>query len=174
MLSETPGQQHPLYALNQGGRGGAGGAPGSGGRPGGNGGGAAPGGVVGILHVIGGNDRGKAHPLNRPLTTIGRGADQDCILADIAVSRRHITISVEGPRYRMKDLGSGNGSLLNGVRTDTAILNDGDQIEIGNTLLRMEHAPSRAQAQAQPMAAGGVPRADSGASTMMADAGMYP
>src|SRR5262245_53673516 len=103
MLSENPPDPHPLYALNQGGR-----PQQPGGRPAGpNGGGAAPGGVVGILHVIGGNDRGKAYPLNRPQTTIGRGADQDCILADIAVSRRHIIIAVEGPRYRMKDLGSG-------------------------------------------------------------------
>ena len=90
-------------------------------RPGG-GGVAPPGGVVGILHVVGGNDRGKAHPLTRPLTTIGRGADQDCILADIAVSRRHITISIEGSRYRLKDLGSGNGSLLNGARVDVNLL----------------------------------------------------
>ncbi len=156
-----------MHALNQGGR-----PQQPAGRPNGpNGGGAAPGGVVGILHVIGGNDRGKAYPLNRPQTAIGRGADQDCILADIAVSRRHIIILVEGPRYRMKDLGSGNGSLLNGVRTDTAILNDGDQIEIGNTLLRLEHAPSRQQAAP---AAGAVPRADSGASTMIGDASMYP
>src|SRR5262249_35247484 len=59
------------------------------GAPGRNGSGAAPGGVVGVLQVIGGNDRGKTHPLTKPLTTIGRGADQDCILADIAVSRRH-------------------------------------------------------------------------------------
>jgi tetratricopeptide (TPR) repeat protein len=119
-----------------------------------------------------GNDRGKAHPLNRGETTIGRGADQDCILADIAVSRHHIIIAVEGPRYRMKDLGSGNGSLVNGVKMDTAILNDGDQIEIGNTLLRLEHAPSRA-ATAAP-GPGGVVRADAGASTMMAEAGQFP
>jgi tetratricopeptide (TPR) repeat protein len=146
-----------------------------GGRPGGNGGGAAPpGGVVGILHVIGGNDRGKAHPLTRGQTTIGRGADQDCILADIAVSRRHIIIAIEGNRYRMKDLGSGNGSLLNGVRTDTAILNDGDQIEIGNTMLRLEHAPSRPQAAAAPPMGGPPMRADSGASTMMAEPGQIP
>jgi tetratricopeptide (TPR) repeat protein len=170
MLSENPPDGQLRQALNQnGGR-----AP-QPGRPSGGGGanGAIPGGVVGILHVIGGNDRGKAHPLNRPQTTIGRGADQDCILADIAVSRRHIIIQIDGQRYRMKDLGSGNGSLLNGVRTDTALLNDGDQIEIGNTLLRLEHAPSRQQAAA-PQAMGGVPRADSGASTMMADASQIP
>ncbi len=126
-----------------------------------------------MLHVIGGNDRGKSHPLTKPETAIGRGADQDCILADIAVSRRHVVIAIEGARYRLRDLGSGNGSLLNGTRTDTAILNDGDQIEIGNTLLRFEHAPSRPMTGAMP-ASGAPLRADAAAHTMMADAVQYP
>jgi tetratricopeptide (TPR) repeat protein len=96
-----------------------------------------------VLHVIGGNDRGKMYELVLPETRIGRGADQDLVLADIAVSRRHITIHAEGMRYRMRDLGSGNGTLINGTRTDTVILNDGDQIELGNTLMRFDHALSR-------------------------------
>src|SRR6266542_3321264 len=96
-----------------------------------------------VLHVIGGNDRGKMYELVLPETRIGRGADQDLVLADIAVSRRHITIHAEGTRYRMRDLGSGNGTLINGTRTDTVILNDGDQIELGNTLMRFDHALSR-------------------------------
>jgi tetratricopeptide (TPR) repeat protein len=99
--------------------------------------------MVGVLHVIGGNDRGKLHELSRPETRIGRGTDQDLVLADIAVSRRHVTIVTEGARYRLRDLGSGNGSLVNGQRVDTVILCDGDQIEIGNTLMRFDHAPSR-------------------------------
>jgi tetratricopeptide (TPR) repeat protein len=96
-----------------------------------------------VLHVIGGNDRGKMYELVLPETRIGRGADQDLVLADIAVSRRHITIHAEGTRYRMRDLGSGNGTLINGIRVDTVILNDGDQIELGNTLMRFDHALSR-------------------------------
>ena len=168
MQTENRPEEVSRLALNQGGARPPGGR--QGGAPGRNGGGAAPGGVVGMLHVIGGNDRGKAHPLTKPETSIGRGADQDCILADIAVSRRHVVVAIEGARYRLKDLGSGNGSLLNGTRTDTAILNDGDQVEIGNTLLRFEHAPSRpiTAAPAGPM------RADAGASTMMGDAVQFP
>lgn len=105
-----------------------------------------------VLHIIGGNDRGKQHDLERPETRIGRGTDQDVVLADIAVSRRHVTILTEGQRFRLKDLGSGNGSLVNGQRVDTVILNDGDQIEIGNTLMRFDHAASRpATAGAPPM-----------------------
>src|ERR1700679_2842868 len=96
-----------------------------------------------VLPIIGGNDRGKAYELVLPETRIGRGADQDLVLADIAVSRRHITIHAELGRYRLQDLGSGNGTLLNGTRIDSVILNDGDQVELGNTLMRFDHQPSR-------------------------------
>ena len=101
-----------------------------------------------ILHIIGGNDRGKQFELNKPEMRIGRGTDQDVVLADIAVSRRHVTVLMDGQRFRLKDLGSGNGSLVNGQRVDTVILNDGDQIEIGNTLMRFDHAASRPNAPA--------------------------
>jgi hypothetical protein len=101
-----------------------------------------------ILHIIGGNDRGKQFELNKPEMRIGRGTDQDVVLADIAVSRRHVTVVMDGQRFRLKDLGSGNGSLVNGQRVDTVILNDGDQIEIGNTLMRFDHAASRPVAAA--------------------------
>jgi tetratricopeptide (TPR) repeat protein len=101
---------------------------------------------AGILHVVGGNDRGKRFDLTLAETHIGRGADQDLVLADIAVSRRHVTVQIEGPRYRLRDLGSGNGTLVNGQRVDTVLLNDGDHIEVGNTVLRFDHPPSRAEA----------------------------
>jgi tetratricopeptide (TPR) repeat protein len=112
---------------------------------------------AGILHIIGGNDRGKQFELNKPEIRIGRGTDQDVVLADIAVSRRHVTIVTEGQRFRLKDLGSGNGSLVNGQRVDTVILNDGDQIEIGNTLMRFDHAASRPIAAAPASVPPGYP-----------------
>src|SRR5688572_30872843 len=90
----------------------------------------------GVLHVVGGTDRGKRFELTLGETRIGRGADQDVVLSDIAVSRRHITINAEGGRYRLRDLGSGNGTLVNGQRVDTVLLNDGDHVELGNTVLR--------------------------------------
>lgn len=105
-----------------------------------------------VFYVIGGADRGKTYELVLPETRIGRGADQDMVLADIAVSRRHVTVHAEGGRFRLRDLGSGNGTLVNGQRVDTVILNDGDQIELGNTLMRFDHALSRAASPSQPQA----------------------
>jgi tetratricopeptide (TPR) repeat protein len=113
----------------------------------------------GTLNVIGGNDRGKRFELTGPETRIGRGTDQDVVLSDIAVSRRHFTVVFDGARYKVRDLGSGNGTLVNGQRVDGYTLNDGDHIEIGQTVMRFEHQGSRPVAaplpplNAQPMPA---------------------
>ncbi len=107
--------------------------------------------ALAVLHVIGGADRGKTYELVLPETRVGRGADQDLVLADIAVSRRHFTIHAENGRFRMRDLGSGNGTLVNGQRLDSVILNDGDQLECGNTLMRFDQASAR-MAPPPPMA----------------------
>src|SRR5262249_28240183 len=60
----------------------------------------------------------------------------DVILADIAVSRRHVVLRFDGGRVLMRDLQSGNGTLVNGKRVGQCTLRDGDQIELGNTLMR--------------------------------------
>lgn len=88
------------------------------------------------LVVIGGADRGKEFNLRRGENSIGRGLENDVVLADIAVSRRHTLVTHDGARFVMTDLGSGNGTLVNGERVDTHLLRGGDQIELGNTLLR--------------------------------------
>ncbi len=105
------------------------------------------------LVIIGGNNRGKEFPLQRRDNSLGRGMDNDVILADIAVSRKHTLICYEGNNFVLRDLGSGNGTLLNGLRMDSAPLKDGDQIEVGNTLIRFispdhaAHVPPIASAQ---------------------------
>lgn len=125
---------------------------GGGGAPGGAGGavGAPPGGKYAILRVISGNDQGKTFELKHTTTTIGRGADQMIIVADIAVSRKHLQIHMSGNGYRMQDMGSPNGTMVNGKRQPEGQLVDNDQIEIGNTTMRFEHSPSRAQQEAPP------------------------
>ena len=88
------------------------------------------------LAVIGGNDRGHEFIIGAAEVTLGRGTDCDVILADIAVSRRHVVLRFDGSRVVLRDLQSGNGTLVNGKRIDQCFLRDGDQIELGNTLLR--------------------------------------
>jgi len=105
----------------------------------------------GVLTVLGGADRGKTFPLGGQENRIGRGADQDIVLSDIAVSRRHIVIHREGLNYKLQDLGSGNGTLVNGQRVNIHYLKDGDVIECGQTVMRFDHA-----ALATPAAMGGL------------------
>jgi pSer/pThr/pTyr-binding forkhead associated (FHA) protein len=64
---------------------------------------------------------------------IGRGADCDLRLRETAVSRHHCTIRVSGDEATIVDLGSSNGTFLNGQRVrSSAPLKNGDQLTIGS------------------------------------------
>lgn len=75
-------------------------------------------------------------PLDRDVVVVGRGAEADLRLADTGVSRSHaeLRISADGA-VRLVDLGSTNGTLVNGRRVDDRILVDGDQLDIGGTVI---------------------------------------
>ncbi len=89
--------------------------------------------------VVSGVDDGRKFELTGRNVSVGRGMDNDIVLTDLAVSRRHLRIDKEGQSYFLQDQGSGNGTLLNGRDEDgRALLRHGDRIEIGNTVLRFE------------------------------------
>lgn len=68
----------------------------------------------------------------------GRANDCDIALADAAASRHHVEFSVKDSQFYWKDLGSTNGTLINGSEMREGILHDGDRIQIGETVLRFE------------------------------------
>jgi sigma-B regulation protein RsbU (phosphoserine phosphatase) len=70
-------------------------------------------------------------------TVIGRGAAADLSLPDAGVSRRHAQLTVENGEWRIEDLGSANGTVINGrpVRGATT-LHDGDLIGVGTVLVQ--------------------------------------
>jgi hypothetical protein len=76
---------------------------------------------------------GKRYPLTRPRTVIGRGSDADITVDDTGISRRHVEILWDGKRAQVNDLGSTNGSRLNGAKVSTAPLAPDSVIEIGRT-----------------------------------------
>ena len=68
--------------------------------------------------------------------SIGRGEEADLRLFDETASRRHATLSRRDGRVLLEDLGSANGTTLNGTRVARAVLCDGDVIGIGSVRLR--------------------------------------
>lgn len=69
-------------------------------------------------------------------TSIGRQGDNTLILPDVSVSRRHVLLRKVGLAYALVDQGSGNGTLVNGVRVQGEIvLQDGDVIVLGDSEL---------------------------------------
>jgi len=73
---------------------------------------------------------------------IGRLAECEVTLGDSNVSRRHAAFTREGDGWAIEDLGSTNGTRLNGEKIKHARLRDGDLIEVGATQLRF-HEPRR-------------------------------
>ncbi|MFL0388705.1 FhaA domain-containing protein [Curtobacterium sp. 179-B 9B NHS] len=73
------------------------------------------------------------HRLHRGRTVIGRGTDADITVADTGTSRKHVEIIWDGKHAQANDLGSTNGSKLNGERFQQAIVEPDSTIEIGRT-----------------------------------------
>jgi pSer/pThr/pTyr-binding forkhead associated (FHA) protein len=86
---------------------------------------------LGMLVVKRGPNAGSKFVLDRDVTTAGRHPDSDIFLDDITVSRRHAELVREGDGYRVRDVGSLNGTYINRERTDDAALHHGDEVQIG-------------------------------------------
>ncbi len=78
---------------------------------------------------------GRTHPVTSRVIVIGRARECDVRLADTNVSRRHAELRQDGATYWLVDLGSTNGTDLNGRRVEREKLSDGDAITIGSTEL---------------------------------------
>ncbi len=70
-------------------------------------------------------------PLENLPFTIGRHADNDVVIRDSRASRYHARITADGADYRLEDLGSTHGTLVNGERVESRQLADGDVISFG-------------------------------------------
>ena len=77
---------------------------------------------------------GNEYRLTKSVTNIGRGTDADIQIADNGASRLHCAI-VLGSQVLVRDLGSTNGTTVDGRRITEAVLQDGSIIKLGNTTL---------------------------------------
>ena len=84
-----------------------------------------------LLLVIRGPNAGSQFLLNRPITSAGRHPDSDIFLDDATVSRHHVEFRMENGQILLVDLDSLNSTYVNHEPIETAVLVDGDEIQIG-------------------------------------------
>lgn len=74
--------------------------------------------------------------LEREVVNVGRDMANDIVIRDAQVSRYHLRLTLRGEDYQLEDLGSSNGTRVNGAQISEPVgLNDGDFIAIGETVL---------------------------------------
>jgi len=79
---------------------------------------------------------GKVYPLEAPEITIGRENTNIISINDVEVSRRHARMELQGASYLIQDLGSTNGTFVNGQRvTGMQALNPGDSVSFGEGII---------------------------------------
>ena len=84
--------------------------------------------------VIAGPNVGKMFPLDS-VHEVGRGGDAQIVLTDTEISRAHARFSVRGEEVVVEDLGSTNGTFVNGTPVKRQTLQDGDKIQVGTTTI---------------------------------------
>jgi DNA-binding NtrC family response regulator len=100
------------------------------------------------LRVTAGVDAGKVFVVDalQPSPVLaGKSAVCGAQLADPEVSRRHVSLEANGPMLRVRDLGSTNGTFVNGVRVFEAALFGGESVQMGSTVIRV--TPRRATSE---------------------------
>jgi ABC transport system ATP-binding/permease protein len=91
-----------------------------------------------LLHVRSGPSTGAIHPILGS-ATVGRSTNADIVLPDEAVSRTHAAFRVDGQTVVVEDLGSSNGTLVNGDPIDSPCrLAPGDLVTVGSTELELQ------------------------------------
>lgn len=100
------------------------------------------------LVVQTGPDAGKVFNLDRPLLILGRQLGSDLLLSDAQISRRHIQLELRDGQVFVSDLGSANGTTVNGLRlmpNQPRPLFPGDLVRLGDTSLSAQQIPMMAQ-----------------------------
>ena len=87
------------------------------------------------LFVFRGNDQGLRFELSAETLGIGRDTGNQIQIHDTEVSRRHAELRRSDKTYILADLGSSNGTYINGQRITTQPLATGDQLQVGGTQL---------------------------------------
>jgi DNA-binding NtrC family response regulator len=94
-----------------------------------------------VARVVTGPDTGKSFAVDAAgggRVLVGQSPACGVLLTDRTVSRRHAALELAGGALRLTDLGSTNGTFVNGVRVFDAALSGGETLQVGETVLRVE------------------------------------
>src|SRR5260370_1604096 len=101
------------------------------------------------LVLVNTKDAGSSCPLDQPGAKVGKAPDNDLVIDQPTVSRNHLIVHRQGDRFLVQDLGSTNGTFIDGAQVREAFLRPGALLEVGDVQLRfqpqvspMEIAPS--------------------------------
>ena len=88
------------------------------------------------LTIQQGPNLGKSFEIAKDVLTLGRDVSNDIVINDAEVSRHHSRFTRQGDGYAVEDLGSTNGTFVNGMRlTGSRALAHGDVVALGETIL---------------------------------------
>jgi len=102
----------------------------------------------GRLLIVKGPDRGEAIAIGELDLTVGSGAGNDVLLSDPTISRRHLAVEPRPEGVILRDLGSTNGSFVQGARFQELTLGFGTEVTIGQTVLK--YVPSEEHLELAP------------------------
>lgn len=101
------------------------------------------------LRFISGKYQGGEYPLAEGQEiVIGRSSELDMVLVEEMVSRKHARIALTDGTISIEDLGSTNGTFVNGEKVQQGTLREGDRVLIGTNILKVVAAPQDAEARA--------------------------
>src|SRR6186713_2166944 len=101
------------------------------------------------LRFISGKYQGGEYPLAEGQEIIiGRSSELDMVLVEEMVSRKHARIALTDGVINIEDMGSTNGTFVNGEKVQQGTLHEGDRVLIGTNILKVVSAPHDAEARA--------------------------
>ena len=83
------------------------------------------------ITIVAGGPEGSEYLLEKPTTSMGRGADVDLTFDDQTMSREHAVVEFSGVGFRVRDLGSMNGIIVNETEAKVGDLKSGDRFQVG-------------------------------------------
>ncbi len=90
------------------------------------------------VEVVSGPDKGKKFTTQAALLRVGSDPASDLVLSDPTVSRRHVELERTAQGFVLRDLGSRNGTLVDGRQVMQVVLQPGDKLQLGKTKLALK------------------------------------